>query len=328
MSATADYTRGGTQKAVYTDADVVAVHCPLCHADDFDLLSTEYHSVAIVRCRACSLMYTSPRVIAPAEAYWGEYETFLEEARLIFDGSARHHRDPNYREELDMIESVSPGRGRLMDVGCNMGVLLRDARARGWTTVGVEPSPALHRIATEKLGLTVHNCFLDQVPASEHASVDVIALSDVFEHIPDPLAFLKTARLFLKPGGILYLKLPNARWNLLKQRMAGILGRRPDPGLWDSYERVVHYTDSTIAAMLEAGGFETVKVASGKPVQIPAWHRYVGHYYQYPSPWVLDWRRHLGRRFFYELGQMESRMRPGRVGAFAPNLVVLARARA
>ncbi len=327
MPAAADYTRGGTQKTVYSDAEVVAVRCPLCNADDCDRLSTEYQSVAIVRCRVCALIYTSPRIRAPAEVYWGEYETFLEEARLIFDGSAQHHREPNYREELDMIESVSPGRGRLLDVGCNMGVLLRDARARGWTTVGVEPSVALARIATEQFGLVVHNCFLDQVSPSEHASFDVMALSDVFEHIPDPLAFLATARRFLKPGGLLYLKSPNARWNLLKQRMAGSLRRTPEAGVWDSYERVVHYTDTTIVAMLAAGGFETMSVTSGKPVQSPVWHRYVGHYYQYPSPWFLDWRQHLGRRFFYELARMESRARPGRVGPLAPNLMVLARAR-
>lgn len=37
-------------------------------------------------------------------------------------------------------------------------------------SVGVEPSPALHRIATEQLGLEVHNCYLDDMPASEHAT--------------------------------------------------------------------------------------------------------------------------------------------------------------
>jgi SAM-dependent methyltransferase len=320
-----EYERGGTQKGEYALDEVVAVPCPLCGSTDGATLAVEHGAIGVKRCSACSLIYTSPRVRDPEAVYWGDYDKYLAEAKLILSGQASHHRDPNYLEELELIEAQVPHKGRFLDVGCNMGMLLRLARAHGWDAVGVEPSPGLHRIATEHLGLTVHNCFLDALPESDEASFDVVALSDVFEHVTEPRAFLATAGRFLRPGGLLYVKVPNARWSIVKQRASQLLGRGLARGAWDSYEHVVHYTEPTLRAMLRAGGFEPLVITFSAPVQIPVWHEYVGQYFQYPSPWVLDWRRHLGRLGFHALGRAERWMRRGGVGYCPSNLVALAR---
>jgi SAM-dependent methyltransferase len=296
----------------------------MCGSRSGATLATEYGSVGVKRCADCSLIYTSPRLEEPEKVYWGEAGKYIAEARLIFSGQAAHHRDPNYNEELDLIESYVPGRGRFMDVGCNMGMLLRLARARGWDTIGVEPSPTLHGIATGQLGLEVHNCFLGEVPQSEHGRCDVVALSDVFEHVTEPVELLHASRRMLRPSGFLYVKVPNARWNLLKQRLSRLTGRVPEHGLWDSYEHVVHYTDDTLRAMLAKGGFEAQRITFARPVQIPVWHNHVGQYFQYPSPWTMDPKRFIGRAAAHELGRIEARL-TGRVGYLAQNLVAIAR---
>lgn len=320
-----DYDRGGLQKYEYAPSEVVPVPCPFCGAERGETLCVEYVSVGVKRCAECALIYTSPRIKDPEKVYWGDADKYVAEARLIFSGKASHHRDPNYREELELIEQHVPQKGRFLDVGCNMGMLLRLARARGWEAVGVEPSPALHGIATEKFGLSVHNCFLDEVPANEAASFDVVALSDVFEHVTEPRELLQSARRLLKPDGLLFVKVPNARWNILKQRLAERFGRVPTYGIWDSYEHVVHYTDQTLRAMLESGGFEPRLITFARPIQIPVWHHYVGQYYQYPSPWVLHPKPFLGRELAHALGRVESRL-TRRVGYCAQNLVALATA--
>ena len=319
-----EYERGGTQKDHYSADEVVAVPCPFCGSEAAKTLAVEHGSIGIRRCATCDLIYTSPRVEEPELTYWGDYEKYVAEARLIFSGQASHHRDPNYVEELELVEAHAPSRGRFLDVGCNMGMLLRLARGRGWDAVGVEPSPSLHRIATEQLGLTVHNCYLEDVPDSEHGSFDVVALSDVFEHVTDPRGFLATAARFLKPDGLLFVKVPNGRWSILKQRLPQLLGRAPSPNTWDSYEHVVHYTEPTLRAMLESEGFDPLVVTMSRPVQVPVWHEFVANYFQYPTPPALDWKRHLGRLAFHKLGRVESRLR-GEIGYCAPNLVVLAR---
>jgi SAM-dependent methyltransferase len=319
-----EYERGGLQKYAYGPDEVIEVACPLCGQSTGEILCTEYVSVGVKRCAQCSLIYTSPRIKDPEKVYWGDEDRYFAEARLIFEGKAAHHRDPNYTEELELIERHSPAKGRMLDVGCNIGTLLRLARPRGWECVGVEPSPTLQRIATEQLDLDVYNCFLDEVPESENDSFDVVALSDVFEHVTEPIAFLGDVRRLLKPGGLLFVKVPNARWNMLKQRLAERLNRVPAYGIWDSYEHVVHYTDETLPRMLAAGSFKTELLTFGRPVQVPVWHEYVGHYYQYPSPWLLDPKRHLGRSAAHALGRIESRV-TRRVGYLAQNLVGLAR---
>ena len=318
-----DWEGGGTQKFEYSDAEVVAVSCPFCGGDTGATLCVEYRSVGVKRCQTCSLIYTSPRVREPEKVYWGDHDRFLAEVRLILTKQASHHRDPNYLEELDLIERCRPGRGRFLDVGCNMGMLLRHVRERGWEAVGVEPSPALHRIATEQLGLEVHNCFLEELPASKRDSFDVVALSDVFEHVTEPRGMLRSVRTFLKPGGVLYVKVPNARWNMLKQRGAQLLRRHVPYGIWDSYEHVVHYTEETLRMMLRAEGFEPLVMSFSRPIQVPVWHNYVGQYFQYPSPWILDPGRHLGRAAFHQVARLEHRL-TGKIGFCAQNLVAVA----
>jgi SAM-dependent methyltransferase len=190
--------------------------------------------------------------------------------------------------------------------------------------VGLEPSPALAALAS-RWGFTVHNCFLEEMPVAEHGSFDAVALSDVFEHVTDPIPFLKAARVLLKPAGVLYVKVPNARWSLFKQRALTTMGRRPAKGIWDSYEHVVHYTEESLRRMLANGGLTVLHVATEPPIQTPNWHEHVGHYYQYPTPWPLDWRRKTVRTVFYWLAFVERALRLGRLGYFAQNVVAVAR---
>src|SRR4051812_41594151 len=66
-----DYERGGTQKDHYTAEDVVLVACPFCGSNDRSHVYTEHGALVVAQCRSCSLLYTSPRVKAPEQVYWG-----------------------------------------------------------------------------------------------------------------------------------------------------------------------------------------------------------------------------------------------------------------
>jgi SAM-dependent methyltransferase len=322
IAADGNYVRGGTQKAHYGADEVVEVACPFCGGTDRERIYTEHGAVGVVRCRGCELIYTSPRIHSPESIYRGESDRYFEEARLIFEGRAPHHRDPNYRQEIQSIERHRQPPGRFLDVGCNMGMLLRIAVERGWTGVGVEPSPSLAALA-RRWGHTIHNCFLHELPESEAHTFDVVALSDVFEHVTQPGELLQAASRALAPGGVLYVKVPNARWSLLKQKVLALMGRHPQKGLWDAYEHVVHYTDKTLLAMLARHGFKVRSLGTERPVQTPNWHEFVGHYYQYPTPLLVDFRRKALRRLLYELSRVERVFRAGGLGYLAPNLVAV-----
>jgi len=297
-----DYIHGGTQKDFYGEEDKEKCPCPLCGADNFKILGSD-KGLNVVRCNSCNLIYTNPRAIGAEENYFGDASVFFEEARLIFKGKKPHHRDRNYEYELRKIKSIKPG-GKLLDVGTNMGFFLRKAREFGFDTEGVEPSPALVKIATEQWGLTIHQGFLQEVNLPEK-SYDVITLIDVFEHVTDPKGLLNKCRILLKDDGIIVIKVPNGDYNYFKQQLASITGKTASMDIWDCCEHVVHYTPTTFGKMVGSCGFKVKKLIIPLPIHSPIWANLVGHYYQYPTPAILDWKRILLRNLFYYVGKIE-----------------------
>jgi 2-polyprenyl-3-methyl-5-hydroxy-6-metoxy-1,4-benzoquinol methylase len=317
-----DYERGGRQKEFYGADEVVKRVCPLCGSSSCAEIYRERGSVGIVRCKDCGLVYTNPMVKEPEKNYWGDEKKYFEEARLIFEGKGKSHRDVNYIDDLRMIERFKPA-GSFLDIGTNMGMFLRHTRGRKWDVTGVEPSPALSEMARKYFGLNIKTCYLSEAGFSDE-SFDVVTMTDVFEHIAEPRKMLADIKKVLKRNGILFIKVPNGRYNLLKLSLAKISGRLKDYDIFDSYEHLTHFSHDTLKKMLEESGFKIKKIYIGKPIQLPAWHKYVGHYYQYPSPWVLDWKNYTLRTVFYWISKAEKLLRLGNIGYFAPNITVIA----
>ncbi len=318
-----DYERGGTQKDVYLESELEQVVCPLCGKNKYKEIYKERGALGIVQCLRCSLIYVNPRLKEPEKAYWGGADKYFQEARLIFEGKARHHRDPNYIQDLKLIYKYKPS-GNFLDVGTNMGFFLRNARGQQWCLYGVEPSPTLSELARKYFGLNVKTAFLEEA-AFKNNFFDIVSMTDVFEHITEPGKIMNECRRILKSDGILFIKVPNGSFNLFKFYIAKMTRRLRDYDLFDSYEHVVHYSDKTLRNMLKKYGFKVIKMSIGRPIQLPVWHNYVGYYYQYPSPWCLDVKRQFFRSFFYFLSLIESKLKLNRVGCLAPNIVVIAK---
>ena len=317
-----DYERGGTQKEYYGEDEVIRRNCPLCYGNDYLSIYKERRSIGIVRCKTCRLIYTNPMVKEAEKNYWGEEKKYYEEARLIFKGKAGHHRDPNYLEDLKRIEDIKP-EGNFLDIGTNMGFFLRHTRGRRWNVFGVEPSPALSEMARKYFGLNVKTAYLDNAGFKKDF-FDIITMTDVFEHISQPKGILEDIKGLLKKDGILFIKVPNGNYNLLKLWLAKITRRTQQHDIFDSYEHLTHFSYRTLKKVLEDCGFKIKKTFVGRPIQLPAWHKYVGHYYQYPSPWMLDVENHILRILFYRISKIEFLLRRGNIGYFAPNIVIIA----
>ena len=319
---TVDYERGGLQKASYNDNEVIRRECPFCGSMEYTPIHIERGAVGVVKCKNCRLIYTNPMVKEAEKNYWGDEKKYFYEARLIFKGLLGHHRDRNYLEDLKKIEAFRPA-GNFLDIGTNMGFFLRHTRGKNWKVFGIEPSPALSEIARKYFHLNVKNTYLDDGNFQDNF-FDVITMTDVFEHISEPKKILSQIKKVLKDDGILFIKVPNGHYNLLKLWIAKMTGRAKDYDLFDSYEHLVHYSHQTLKKMLEASGFIIKKVFIGKPIHPPVWHKYVGQYYQYASPWTLDAKNYILRALFYQIAKIEFMLRFGRIGYFAPNISVIA----
>jgi SAM-dependent methyltransferase len=117
---------------------------------------------------------------------------------------------------LDLI-GAHVGGGRLLDVGCGHGLLLDEARRRGFDVVGLELSRSAARHAREDLGLDVREIPLEEFGAWD--GFDVVVLADVLEHLDDPVASVQRCARLLRPDGALCVVTPDP--SSLTARVAG-----------------------------------------------------------------------------------------------------------
>jgi len=145
------------------------------------------------------------------------YTRMVDEAYVAEEAARR----ATCRKLLAAASSSLTGDGPplVLDVGCGVGLLLDEARRRGWRTQGVELSDWGVRRARH-LGLDVFQGTLEEA-GFEPGSFDAVFMVDVLEHLADPVRTLAKVSQVLRPGGVLCVVTPNAA-----SAAARVLGRR------------------------------------------------------------------------------------------------------
>jgi 2-polyprenyl-3-methyl-5-hydroxy-6-metoxy-1,4-benzoquinol methylase len=96
---------------------------------------------------------------------------------------------------------------RILDVGCADGRHLARDVAAGWDATGVDFSPiAVERARSRGLDVRLGTIFRHDLGRE---SFDLVRMSHVIEHVPDPIALLRRGRDLLVPGGRLHISTPN-----------------------------------------------------------------------------------------------------------------------
>ena len=153
----------------------------------------------IARCSECGLGVPDPM---PTEAEIVEYYANQPEPN---EWEIQHYvklsRDKaaGWDAFAARLTRLHGGPGRLLEVGCAAGHLLAAAQAHGWEVMGVEASPKFSR-EVERRGIPVHPGTLRDFTGGNY---DVIVMTDVIEHLQDPLADLGRCHNILRPSGLL-----------------------------------------------------------------------------------------------------------------------------
>jgi dolichol-phosphate mannosyltransferase len=203
----------------------------------------------IVECESCGLLYEDPR--EPEQDIEAQYQQ-------VEDPTYEREKEGRFRTFSGTLERLEAHTrpGKLLDVGCYMGLFLDVARARGWETHGVEPSAWAALRAREK-GHQIINAPLRKA-ALPAESFDMVTLWDVIEHLHDPLGQLREMYRLLKPGGIFALSTMDA--GCLFAKLAG----RHWP--WFMRMHLYYFTRGTLTRMLQAAGFEVLAVETHKRI--------------------------------------------------------------
>jgi len=115
-----------------------------------------------------------------------------------------------YADRYETFEECLPTKfqRKMLDVGSGPGFYLLHGKERGWETLGIEPSEkaVAH---SRSLGLNIIEGFLTSDNFKDMGTFDVIHMSEVLEHIPDPTEMISITNLMLNPGGLLCVVVPN-----------------------------------------------------------------------------------------------------------------------
>lgn len=98
----------------------------------------------------------------------------------------------------------------VLELGCAHGSFVALCQLAGFRATGMEMSPWVVDYGRKTFGIPV---LTGPVEATERpaGALDVVALMDVLEHLPDPLGTMRHCLRLLKPGGMLLIQTPNFR---------------------------------------------------------------------------------------------------------------------
>lgn len=194
-----------------------------------------------------------------------EQATPFHELVDFFD---RMQAEGPYAALLDeLVALVDPGvEERCLELGCGTGRLTRELGRRCQEAIGIDATAAMVERATQRakaLGLdnvTFREALATRLPFPD-ASFDVVTLSNLLLHLPEPAVAVAEAARVLRPGGRLALLEPAPAMNRLA--MAGYLrGHRYNPSTsqallaWaDAAEITYRHSEDRLSADLRAAGF-------------------------------------------------------------------------
>ncbi|MGG7048320.1 class I SAM-dependent methyltransferase [Campylobacter sp. M4] len=163
-------------------------------------------------CNNCGVVYLYPYLSPEQERefYKKEFEKFM--SKRVGDhrdwSGAKEHSISNLdqvkrrwkflQKHLDIHKDV--GANKLLEIGCSSGFMLSAFRDYGFDCYGIEPSGEFLEFL-HKNDFNAYESFEELVLANNGIKFDIITHFFVFEHISDPLSFLKNTYDLLNEGG-------------------------------------------------------------------------------------------------------------------------------
>ncbi len=185
--------------------------CALCGSGDHAFFAAVHDGGREVRynlCRRCGLVFQSPRMTEEEldHYYRQAYAAEHQGVREAVTAKERHVQGLRARHLVALLTRRGAQVQRHLDIGSSAGLLMQAvAEAFGAETVGVEPGEVYRRHASAS-GLTVY-ASLEEVP---EGAFDLVTMSHVLEHLPDPVGYLRRLRQArLAEGGWLLVEVPN-----------------------------------------------------------------------------------------------------------------------
>ena len=209
----------------------------------------EAETYRVVACADCDFIYQSS--ILDDNGMQLLYRDWIDQQRSLLKkqnaGAGLYRQYAGQIQTLSRLGGLQPQQTRVLEFGMGWGYWSRMAQAHGLDVSGFELSPQRREYARQ-MGVRV----IDELSDGE-GEFDCIYANQVFEHLPDPAATLAALRQRLKPGGIIYIRVPDGRG------IDGYLARRgwsPELDAIHPLEHINCFTRKTLIRFAAGAGLE------------------------------------------------------------------------
>lgn len=236
--------------------DLQFTKCPICSSEGNIkiLYKNLIGNKSILECPKCSIQYLYPY---PTESELNEiYSEGYVAWGIGNEDTFSQMKKAKFRKLLKYTAKYC-NKGNLLDFGCGPGYLMEEAKKIGFNVYGAEFGEYAANIAKNKFGEdkifvgNIENCkFQDNF-------FDIVIMSDLLEHIVNPISSLKKVNAILKNtvnsngGGYCMITTPNTNSltaKLLKSK-------------WHRYmlEHLVYFNKNSMEKLAELTGFKVIK---------------------------------------------------------------------
>jgi len=243
--------------------------CPVCGGTELKTAASE-PGLTIIRCAGCSMLFSDPycsqftekcgkcgnRCLKPDSAAPGYYAALSITPRLRLE-----------KKRLERIRAVTgavfTGK-RVLEIGSGVGALASLLHGEGADYTGLEPVKMFYEKSVKSfpgLASRIKNIFLTGAALPEK-HFDIIIAADVLEYVAGPVALLARLKSHLRPGGRIYLEVPNETFFLLRTWLRARLG------LYSSLVHPGHVNFFNRKTMRLAAGGAGLRVASLRQISL------------------------------------------------------------
>lgn len=187
--------------------------CPLCEGRQTLVVSNrdrDGRALSNRLCTSCGLVFIDPQPTRAELDQWYA-QSYRLDYKGVIEPRPRHVLRAG-RVALDRLTRIRPlltGHPRALDVGCGGGEMLYLLTHLGGARAeGLEPNEGYARHARERLGLPVHQGFVER-SREITGGYDLITIHHVLEHLAQPRMAMDILSDWLRPGGHLVVEVPN-----------------------------------------------------------------------------------------------------------------------
>jgi SAM-dependent methyltransferase len=234
-------------------------NCPVClstgkhkiFSQTFDSLSEGWllSGYDVVLCDACGASFADN---IPTQQDFDRYYGQMSKYEYDNSNGVINEYDADiFRKSAEFLSPLLECNATIADVGCATGALLNEFKKQGFSNLmGFDPSASCCKSGRRLYGIDIRQSTINQLSAVTDR-FDVVMMTGVLEHLCDVESSLNVLKSLLKPGGMIYLGVPDAS---SYHRYFGA------PFQYFSMEHVNFFAPNTLSNLMMRHGFQTVKI--------------------------------------------------------------------